>query len=557
MNYEYDSEEEWDDEEDGLGEDIGMSDGEEDKEDKEEDIVYDDFFCRDEETSDIDSDGEGLASTKISRKVTRDIIGPRFVTYSGAYRTSRPASNIQVAVCLDGPESESPQVAPLQLDICDGSERDVTKLRNYPAVKFLRYTEFAPDCSTGGVSSCAGDATGDLLGTDECFTGVELEKGLVRIFPENLVPKLAKHVVGKKESWDKLVESFQLEHAYLAKSQIKKKIFEIASRQPHPKGYGTPRWVLTGESKESLQSEVEEVVWTPKKVRVPKPTGPVITPADVTEAVKLASGRMSDVDAASFICRSWDILLRTVYPWSVLEPRLIAAGWEQCLTNNFPVSTNVIVPGWAREKFDAAKSNPIRMNKNREYFLDQEDVRNYILRFGAIETQTPPSPERRARRSVVADATASSLTEGPSVLDDAAYLEAIKEIMDRKLALAQAQALKRKAEAEAKGEANEADDENDCEYEGSEDKGSTKSPRLDISPCSSENYNEKENISPDGILATGRKRGLFAENADEQVINEPREVLRELPVALSSCSTDSSGETNSDVVYISDISSEP
>jgi hypothetical protein len=557
LNYEYDSEEEWDDEEDGLGEDIGMSDGEEDKEDKEEDIVYDDFFCRDEETSDIDSDGEGLASTKISRKVTRDIIGPRFVTYSGAYRASRLASHVPVAVCLDGSEPETPQAAPLQLDICEGSERDVTKLRNYPAVKFLRYTEFAPDSSTGGVSSCAGNATGDLLGTDECFTGVELEKGLVRIFPENLIPKLAKHVVGKKESWDKLVESFQLEHAYLAKSQIKKKIFEIASRQPHPKGYGTPRWVLNAEFKESLQGEVEEVMWTPKKVRVPKPTGPIITPADTTEAIKLASARMGDVDAASFICRSWDILLRTVYPWSVLEPRLMAAGWDQCLTNNFPVSTNVIVPGWAREKFDAANSNPIRMNKNREYFLDQDDVRNYILRFGASETQTPPSPERRARRSVAADTSATASTAVPSVLEDAAYLEAIKEIMDRKLALAQAQALKRKAEAEARGETDEADDENDGEREGSDDIGSNKSPRLDISPCSSENNSAKENISPDGILAGGRKRGLFAEDADEQAINEPREVLRELPVIISSCSTDTSGGANSDVVYISDISSEP
>ena len=549
LNYEYDSEEEWDDEEDGLGEDIGMSDGEEDKENDGNDIVYDDFFCRDEETSDIDSDGEGLAATKISRRVTRDIAGPRFLTFSGdAYKSSRAAGPASAAVLLDGSEPETPK--PLQLESCDNSERDVTKLRNYPAVKFLRYTEFAPDSSTGGVSSSAGNISGDLLGTDECFTGVEIDKGLVRVFPENLLPKLAKAVVGKKESWDKLVEAFQAEYPYLGKSQIKRKIFEIASRQQHPKGYGTPRWVLKLESKDALQSEVEEVTWTPKKVRVPKPTGPVITPADVSEAIKLASAGMNDVDAAGFISRSWDLLLRTVYPWSILWPRLVASGWDNCWTKNFSVSETIIVPGWAQERFEAAGCNPTRMSKNRDYFLDQEAVRVYIIRFGASETQAPPSPEKRARRSAVVEAFPAADSTGPSVLDDPAYLEAIKDIMDRKVALAQAQALKRKAEAEARGEDGEVEDGDDGdEADGSEGRAN-KSPRMDLSPCSSDqNSDNKENISPVGL-----KRGLFVDTDEDtpRVDPErPRAALSDITLSEISASVDG----NTDVVYISDASS--
>ena len=58
LNYDYDSEAEWE-EEDPEGEDIALSDNEEDGEGDE--IVYDDFFRPDNEIDDPDGDGDALA----------------------------------------------------------------------------------------------------------------------------------------------------------------------------------------------------------------------------------------------------------------------------------------------------------------------------------------------------------------------------------------------------------------------------------------------------------------------------------------------------------------
>merc|ERR1711871_94517 len=79
LNYEQDSEAEWEEEEE-AGEDIGLSDEEEDG-CEDNDLVYDEFFKRDdEETSDLDSDGEGMASARISRRQgPREILGPHFI----------------------------------------------------------------------------------------------------------------------------------------------------------------------------------------------------------------------------------------------------------------------------------------------------------------------------------------------------------------------------------------------------------------------------------------------------------------------------------------------
>lgn len=53
INYDYDSEAEWE-EEDPEGEDIAVSDNEVD--DEGDEIIYDDFFCRDNEVENIDGE---------------------------------------------------------------------------------------------------------------------------------------------------------------------------------------------------------------------------------------------------------------------------------------------------------------------------------------------------------------------------------------------------------------------------------------------------------------------------------------------------------------------
>jgi chromatin assembly factor 1 subunit A len=70
LNYDYDSEAEWE-EEDPEGEDIALSDNEEDNEADE--IEYDDFFRPDNEVEDIDG---GLADTAfIQAGFSPDVLG--------------------------------------------------------------------------------------------------------------------------------------------------------------------------------------------------------------------------------------------------------------------------------------------------------------------------------------------------------------------------------------------------------------------------------------------------------------------------------------------------
>jgi hypothetical protein len=140
LNYDYDSEEEW--EEADEGEDIADSDGEEEEGDNE--LEYNDFFRRDNDYgSDVDSDGEGVAAAIVQRREGEECIGPRFLRKAAASpRDGTPAQPLSLRLC---PETRS-------LVGCLDKEKDVQRLRSYPAVVYS-YAALASAVPVLGVKS--------------------------------------------------------------------------------------------------------------------------------------------------------------------------------------------------------------------------------------------------------------------------------------------------------------------------------------------------------------------------------------------------------------------
>ena len=186
------------------------------------------------------------------------------------------------------------------------------------------------------------------------------------------------------------------------------------------------------------------VEYTPRKKRNPKPEGPVITPLDVTAALKLAAQGMSDADAAAYIVKNWDIILRTEYAWPILWSLLTNLGWVSIEAVNYSISPTVLVPVWAVEEYEAKGRNPACMVKNRTFYIDQDDVRTYIAKYGANQTEAPASPEkRRSREKVSASSNSGSETVNDS-LQEQPYLNSLQLILEKKALIAAEAALKRK-----------------------------------------------------------------------------------------------------------------
>jgi hypothetical protein len=87
LNYEYDSEAEWE-EEDPEGEDIALSDNEEDAEGDE--IIYDDFFRPDNELDDPDGDPDAMAPSSES-----SLPPSLLLTLCSSQRSPRPQDDSQ------------------------------------------------------------------------------------------------------------------------------------------------------------------------------------------------------------------------------------------------------------------------------------------------------------------------------------------------------------------------------------------------------------------------------------------------------------------------------
>jgi hypothetical protein len=192
LNYDYDSEAEWEEEE-ADGEDIAASDNEDDGEP--DDLEYDEFFVRDNDFGiDYDSDGEELAAVTMRKREGEERVGPRFIR--GTFFVDPVA-----LVGSDGIGSVLHPHVGYRLENgnslrCDEREKDVVRLSSYCAVIF-HSPAFLPKLGTPAV--CEADA----LTVDEKSSKKKSKKAEILSIEESPSGELLEAVELDKEKQQK------------------------------------------------------------------------------------------------------------------------------------------------------------------------------------------------------------------------------------------------------------------------------------------------------------------------------------------------------------------
>eukprot|EP01041_Mallomonas_annulata_P001737 gene1737-3356_t len=249
LDYDYDSEAEWEEPDDAEAEDIANSEGDEEGEvEGGNELEYDEFFLHDNDFgSDADSDGEMMTATNICSRVKStavELIGPLFVAENGLAQR-----------LLNG-----------RMEPCGHSRLgDAEKLFNsYKVVLHTPHNLF-PEL---GKEECVEPPATETVEVAPVSPVDEVErKQKTTGFREDLLVDLIHLVHGKKSGIDKLVEAFQYQHTDVPKAQIKRKIQSIAQRQKAEEGNGSFRWIVNNEVLVVSGLELPGVEFTPAKVK--------------------------------------------------------------------------------------------------------------------------------------------------------------------------------------------------------------------------------------------------------------------------------------------------
>jgi hypothetical protein len=253
VEYNYDSNDDWSDE--GEGENIDMSDGEED--DEGNDYEYNDFFKQDNDFgSDVGSDDEERAAAIVRRRNEgRTLIGPLMISPAGS------------AVAFSGKDVRERQ-----------DEVDV----------LARYEAVTVDAG----------AVADLKFGTNMLDAPEREKGSgpkvpVNYWTEAVLRRLAETVHGTKDGLDKIVDTFRVEFSDIPKTQIVKQVKDMCDKCKAAEGYGSQRWLVKAERQQELSLTLAEPIFTPKPIKVPK------APKDPKEAVPPKACKASKASKAA------------------------------------------------------------------------------------------------------------------------------------------------------------------------------------------------------------------------------------------------------------------
>lgn len=259
-----------------------------------DELEYDEFLLRDNDFgSDADSDGEGVAATliKSTHKYVVDVAGPLFLTD--------------------------------QVTATRGVDREEDSLRCYRAVDLAPRNLFPtlgaspiPAASVAvavAVSLESTEAPAPEVKANEPKKVKEYQwtEELVRVSLSLIVDssltaflqlrELVLSVHGSKEGWDKFLAAFQAIHSSVPKTQIRKKVEEIATKARHADGHGSQRWHVKTEILDSLSLVLPPLDFTPK-VTTKKRKLPVAAPeTSVTPAAKPLAAFLAPVSSAEAV----------------------------------------------------------------------------------------------------------------------------------------------------------------------------------------------------------------------------------------------------------------
>jgi hypothetical protein len=264
LNYDYDSEEDW--EEEVEGEDLNETDEEEEGEGGGNELVYDDFFCRDD---DYGSDGDGDEGVvRVTHRSTVEVLGPRFIQYSAVEERSNDGLSQNEYISRSRSYVVDPISGCLSLLQQQKTGDDAELLSCFGAVFFAIPSVALPHLgvkvgsdshekvaackdskeSSSSISKLSSDRSGDVKKP----TSTQLSSALV--------VELIRFIHGKKDGSDKLTVSFQEIHPMLSKAQIHKQIRDLATKTKDvATGHGSLRWVVRADVLE--QHGLREVWW--------------------------------------------------------------------------------------------------------------------------------------------------------------------------------------------------------------------------------------------------------------------------------------------------------
>ena len=263
LNYDFDSEGEWEEDD---GEDIEDSDG--DDEEGANELEYDDFFRHDDDFgSDVDDDGDVVAAVAIQKREGEEILGPTFLR---SKTTAQIAMRFEEGECIEisQPEKEksvvrlrmySAVVFNQDIDITEALEsstdkkaKETKEKKDKKAAKKVAANEAAVGQTA---SSVASEVVATATATATATAGApavkpKAAKGATSsLFTDELTITLINEVHNKKLGLDKLIQEFLEKHPDLGieKSVVKKKINEVAEKKKTESGGFSNIWTVKSE----------------------------------------------------------------------------------------------------------------------------------------------------------------------------------------------------------------------------------------------------------------------------------------------------------------------
>ena len=279
LNYDFDSEGEWEEDD---GEDIEDSDG--DDEEGANELEYDDFFRHDDDFgSDVDDDGDVVAAVAIQKREGEEALGPCFL---------RTRTSAQVALRFE--QGKSIEINQPEKD------KNVVRLRMYSAVVFEQDLDITVALESSvdrkakevkekkdkktkkatanevAVGQTASDAVVPAVVSEEASNLKKTKKAktsTLSLFTDELTITLINEVHNKKIGIDKLVQDFLEKHPDLGieKSALKKKINEVAEKKKTEAGGVSNTWTVKSEIESKFNLQLPALEEKVKRKRTNKP----------------------------------------------------------------------------------------------------------------------------------------------------------------------------------------------------------------------------------------------------------------------------------------------
>ena len=259
LNYDFDSEAEWEEDD---GEDIEDSDG--DDEEGANELEYDDFFRHDDDFgSDVDDDGDVVAAVAIQRREGEEALGPTFIRTRTA---SQIALRLDHGKCIEinQPEKDknvvrlrmySAVVFNQDIDITEALESSIDKKAKEVKEKKEKKESKKKSLNEAAVGQTTSSAAPEIPVVEDATANSSTKPkkaktvSTLSLFTDELTITLINEVHNKKLGIDKLTQEFLEKYPDVGvdKSSVKKKINEIAEKKKTDGGGVSSTWTVKSE----------------------------------------------------------------------------------------------------------------------------------------------------------------------------------------------------------------------------------------------------------------------------------------------------------------------